>query len=463
MKYKREEGQGTLEYAAVIVAAAVLVLVLILLATPWGKKIGCEIQSALDKMLGGQGYSCSDIETEDDSHKPTEPCVLSETQREKTVSATAIITVEGGGRLKVEEMSDGTYRVTQTGILGVGYEVNSGGISLSGTYDDKTVDLSKGAGGGADLGAEANVSGEASSTYIVSSEKEKDELVAYLQNQVDTAVATTASPIWGAAKYAWDWGWDNNGARSYTPPEPAERNYQLGEDAEVNGSVSAGGAGAEGSAGVAAALGVTSHSDGTTTFYYSVSAHADASGSVSFSRTSGDWTASADAASVGAEAEVDNVIAVTVDESGKPVSMSMTSSAYSSGDAGLPDIFGDGGQSWSKEGGKVYENTIDMTDPHSADVGYDLMLAAGIPVYGAARTIQGEDPYANFIQEAKNNGVSVRRDIISKDGSTNLAIEATGKFEGINVGGGYKDESASTEYGNGEYWNGSKWVDWGGC
>ncbi|WP_128683262.1 hypothetical protein [Actinomyces qiguomingii] len=464
-KCDREKGQGAIEYAAVIIAVSALVLALILLATPLGKRIGCEIQSAIDRMLGGPGLSCGDIVAEEDTHKPTEPCVLSETEREKTVSGTVIITVKGGGRIKVEEMSDGTYRVTQTGILSVGYELHSGGISLSGTQDDRTVDLSKGGGpgGGAEFGAEVNASGEASSTYIVDSEEAKDELVAYLQNQVDTGVATAVSPLWGATKHVWDYMWDNDGARSYTPPEPAERNYQIGTDGEVRGSASKGASGIEGSAGAASALGVTAHNDGTTTFYYAASANADVSGNISFSLPSDDWTASTDVANATAEGQLDNVIAVTVDKSGKPVSMSMTSSMSGSVDAGVYNVFGDGGPSWNKGGGRVYENTIDMTDPRSAEVGYDLMLAAGIPVYGATRTIQGENPFENYVREAKNNGVSTRRDVTSKDSTTNLAIKAVGKFDGINIGGGYKDESATIEYGNGEYWNGNEWVDWGGC
>ncbi|MDO4901227.1 hypothetical protein [Actinomyces sp.] len=470
MKYKREEGQGTLEYAAVIVAAAVLVLVLILLATPWGKKVGCEIQSALDKMLGGPGYSCSDIEAEDDSHKPTEPCVLSESAREKAVSGTIIITVEGGGRIGVEKMSDGTYRVTQTGILDVGYQFNTSGISVSGTRDDKTVGISQ---GGADAGAEVGVSGEASSTFIVDSEEEKDKLVDYLQNQVDTAVVTTVNPIFGGVKWVWDWGWDTGGARTYSPPEPAEKTYQLGADAEVNVSASGGGVKGEASVGGAAALGVTTHNDGTATYYYSASAYLDASGELSFDITgdnSGDGkeggvdtTVETNAAHAGVRGEAENLIAVTVDESGNPTSMSMTTVLYGEADAGIADIFGGDDYSWKKGGGKVYENTIDMTDPRSADVGYDLMLAAGIPVYGVAKTAAGDNPYANFLQEARDNGVSTRRDITAKDGTTNVGIEAIGRFGAINLGFGYEDETTSVEYGNGEYWNGNSWADWGEC
>ena len=51
----REKGQSTLEYAAILLIIALIMLALLLMATPMGRRITCEVQSSLSKILGGKG------------------------------------------------------------------------------------------------------------------------------------------------------------------------------------------------------------------------------------------------------------------------------------------------------------------------------------------------------------------------------------------------------------------------
>lgn len=115
----RDAGQSAAEYAAVLVAAVTLILALLLLASPWGRQIACVIGSALDRLTGGAGYSCSaDSPQAGESREPTTPCTLSASTHKRAASQTMLLTLETGGTIKVETMSDGTYRVTQTGTYG---------------------------------------------------------------------------------------------------------------------------------------------------------------------------------------------------------------------------------------------------------------------------------------------------------------------------------------------------------
>ena len=451
--HKQEKGQSTLEYAAILAIIAFIIVALMVMATPMGRRITCQVQSSLDKILGGNGGACSlaDTKAEEDKHKPKGPCVKKESSREKKVSGTFFVEVQGGGRIKVEEMSDGTYRVTETGILRASYSFSAPEISGTLTYDGQTQsqdfgkddntkvegkegnkedkggkgDKGKGGSKDGDKGkkglkpsgsAEVGASGEGSRVFTVGNKEEKDKLVDYLQNQVDNTTLTAAYPPVGAAKMVWDWGWDNSGARTYTPPPPTE---------------------------------------------YSAAAEVGANGKLEFANVEGP--------SANGKAKAENIIAVTVDKEGKPTKMNVTTAldakgSTSGGDAGkLAEVLaGKDPAAHSGEIGRVYSDEIDMTDPRAAQIGLNYMAEAGIPAYGLAKMATGDSAIEDFYQEAHANGQSTRREMTTDD-KTNFGIGFKAKGDGFNFGAGYTDTTSNVNYQNSEYWNGEQWVKWEGC
>ena len=493
--HKQEKGQSTLEYAAILAIIAFIILSLALMATPMGRRITCQVQSSLDKILGGNGGACSSADTkaQEDKHKPKGPCVKRESSREKKVSGTFFVKVEGGGRIKVEEMSDGTYRVTETGILRASYSFSAPEISGTLTYDGQTQnhDFSKndntkveGKEGGKDNkgakgkggskngddgkkglkpsgSAEVGVSGEGSRVFTAANKDEKDKLVNYLQNQVDNATLTTAFPTIGAVKTAVDWTVDNSGARTFTPPPPTEYSVQAGADGTLEGNVNMGPVSAGASGTASAALGATFHKDGGATYFYSAAAEVGANGKLEFANVEGP--------SANGKAKAQNIIAVTVDKEGKPTKMNVTTAldakgSTSGGDMGkLTEVLaGKDPAAHSGEIGRVYSDEIDMTDPRTAQIGLNYMAEAGIPAYGLAKMATGDSSIEAFYREAHANGQSTRREMTTDD-KTNFGIGFKAKGDGFNFGAGFTDTTSSVDYQNSEYWNGERWVKWEGC
>ena len=68
-----------------------------------------------------------------DPHLPDEPCVLVGSSDDRTMSVSVtFITAEAGGTIKVEEMSDDTFRVSAASDLGAGVTAGVGaGLTVS--------------------------------------------------------------------------------------------------------------------------------------------------------------------------------------------------------------------------------------------------------------------------------------------------------------------------------------------
>ena len=121
-------------------------------------------------------------------------------------SSVGVGPLEGGTlvQYRVDELSDGTFRLTQMGGL-------SGGMG-TGTplpYAEGGVnghDVNVGGGAGASMGAMGNVGTE----YAFESQAEVDDFVAYQQRQMQHGVGI-------------------NGFDTYTPPKPVATIYEVGD------------------------------------------------------------------------------------------------------------------------------------------------------------------------------------------------------------------------------------------
>ncbi|WP_154652202.1 hypothetical protein [Actinomyces timonensis] len=472
-----ESGQTLVEHSGMAIVVAVLIAAIIAAGlgtagTDISKAIVCKIESAISQLGGGAPLNCGSGDDKADDRKPKGPCVVSENSREKSVSGTFFVTLEGGERLKVEQMSDGTYRITRTYKGDVSYEFTSPGISASGTWDDQSRDHSFGGKGGKgnkggssgkgskkagldvekNAAAEVGATGEYSTTYEVGSKEEMERMVDYFQNQI----TNDTTPVIGPVKGIYDYVTDSHGARTYKLPEPKSHTVEGGVRGGISGSANAGPASVGAKADLSGALGATFDADGSATYYYKANVSASADGTIQIN------PAAVSDVHGQANGTMETMIAVKVDANGKPLTTTMTAlvNGEVKGEILNPLIGDDPGI--SKEGGQVVETQVDMTNPESAAKGYSLMLAAGIPVVGAAQMLAGHNPYQEFVEEAKANGQVTKRKVVTDD-NTNLALDLSAKGDGFNFGVGYKDESKSVNYSDGEYWDGTKWVPWEGC
>lgn len=182
---------------------------------------------------------------------------------------------------------------------------------------------------------------------------------------------------------------------------------------------------------------------------------ADAAGNLSYAGGTIEPTAKA-------EGSTEMSIAVTVDKDGNPTEMT-TSTAIDGGvSTSIESIFTKDDPTAKAEYGRVYEATIDMTNPQSAKAGYDMALAVGIPIYNVGATASGNPPIKAFLDEAKKNGTLTRGNM-SKGSTKDVGVDLSAKVKGINFGLGYSDTTDTTSYSKSQYWDGSRYIDWKTC
>ncbi|SDN29598.1 YD repeat-containing protein [Actinomyces ruminicola] len=110
IRQSAEVGATAAEYAGVIIAAAILVLALIVAATPIGDRIACEVGSAIDKITGGEGYACEPATATNNQYE-VDPSEVSKTSNERSQSTSAGV----GGKVGPGDLTvSGTDGVTAT-------------------------------------------------------------------------------------------------------------------------------------------------------------------------------------------------------------------------------------------------------------------------------------------------------------------------------------------------------------
>lgn len=172
-------------------------------------------------------------------------------------SSAGVGPLEGGTLIqyRVDELSDGTFRVTQIGGLSGGMGTGTPTPYAEGGINGHDVNV--GGGAGASMGAMGNVGTE----YAFETQQEVDDFVAYQQRQMQHGVGI-------------------NGFDTYTPPEPVATIYEVGDYGTGTGGASIVPlAGGQADVRVEALAGVRyEESSGLTTVYTRGSATGDLSG-----------------------------------------------------------------------------------------------------------------------------------------------------------------------------------------
>ena len=417
-----ERGQGSLESVGVVILAAILVMAttgVIVQSSPSIKgEVSYRLCQVVNVVGGGDCAPPAPVRTAED-RIPEDPCTVSSDNGTAEVEASFVVTVSKGKQLLVEEMSDGTFKITEVDTGGVGW--NPGvGIDVSGTVDGKK----SGAVAAADAGA--MLEGKKGKTWYADDEGEAKEIMEGLlaETILDQVAPDIDVPILPDPP---------NPVRELLEqlvggtPDPDEEFVEGGIEGSAQASVSSILYGAGGEAEVGVYLGGKTTPDGYTA-YYKQTASADVWG------TLGPADASA---GVGGEL----LIEVNFDKDGKPTSVKATSAYTLAADADALSI----------EDDQTYVETV-------AEV-----PLTGDPVHDAQALAILASPLAapNFLQMAKDEG-SVAKNTYSQD-PDEFGFDATGEplFGRFGL-------SASMDFMNrtldeATYWDGTSMVDRPDC
>lgn len=451
-----ERGAASLESLGVTVVAALLVSALLLVMTPAGTWLSDNLRVNLCRLVSlGDGDCGTAARSEASEHAPDEPCVMTDSADSRTFAGSVMfVAVEGGGVIRVESMSDETYRVSMEGVTGVGVTDGLGG-GVSVTVDDMI------------HGAEAQASATAyavagvGSTWVVD-EQGKEQLVGYLQDERNWATFKSAMAGGGVAGSAVsglaDAGrsvWDYLEGDDYVPSEPDEVYGYAGATGEGTASGASVVQGGSLSGSVSNVLGSRlDNATGAITFYYKMTDEAAAS----LTQQDGITTAAGQASGT-----LSMMLAVTVDPEGNPLTVSAQAMAVGDASAQADVLFAGTVLDESPSGGRLYNATVEVTGPETKRIVGDLLVAAGLAGKDPVRRVNGlTDAATTFMAAARDRGVLTRQDVESGS-TTSLGIQAGGAIGPVSLGGSFSNGTSTITSGDAAYYDGSAWVPWTDC
>ena len=436
-----ERGATFVEFAGIAIVVAVLIGGIIAVAPSHGRDISCSIFSKISEAIGAGGVQCgrTDDKAQEDKHKPTGPCTVS--QKSQSLNGEikgVVVSAEVNGGIITEKLSNGHYRVTyRVGAKGGGVTGEGGGAGL--TVNNQTY------GGGTSVNASANVAAEGGVSFEVDSEQAKDALHQYVIREI---VSSSAGPAGQAI----------NGLlpmpNGYQPPQSTEVYGQVGTEGSASAEAKAGIGEAKGKVGTAAALGAKYNLDtGEVTAYYKVSA--EAAGSLGAGGASGEAGVSGDM-----------VVAVKTkkDDPNKVLNVSLSGSYNAQLGASTPLGVGSaaplGGGSAGM--GQVWNASVDLTSAEQNKIARNILAAAKVPGYDRGQN-SGEnlnEATSTFINAATDRGVLTRQNVAKTSVNSGFKAEAgDGLVIGFSVGGAEENVS----YSNGQYYSDGEWKSWEGC
>lgn len=449
-----DRGAATLETTGVAIIAALLVVGVIIAATPQAKSLGETFAYYVCQVVTfGQG-GCTPPSSSPEAHEPSEPCVVSQNGVERNQKlAVLVFTAEDGRRIEVSQLSNGEYRVTATTSGAGGVETGvGGGISL--TVNDRT------AGGSASASAGASLDLKAGDVYYTDQDGLGDLMDALLQDQVKDDLVGGGGPV----RWIVDQGTDLVGV-SNDLPEPDERYAEGG--VSLNASAEATGGLDSASAGVSASemLGTRTNRDGTTTVYLKSTVSGEA-GLQSLQVDPDDLGPEFQGAALEGELEVVN--AVTFDSEGNMVNVQATAVASGSSSGMASALFGgdyDADLNEQTNAARIYQTTLPIETSADQDAANAYLFSVGVGALGgwsnpvlATGAMAGQQ---GFFSAAADRGTLTQQDY-ETDSTTVFGVDASGKL-GVELGYSGSVAEDSMDITDAQYWDGAQWVDWEDC
>ncbi|MER7796859.1 hypothetical protein [Microbacterium sp. NPDC096154] len=455
-----DRGAGSVEYVGIVAVVVVIIVALVMQATPIGGTIAAEICRAFGTECG----TSTGTEEATPIPEPTRACTVLSNSEDYAVEG-SVMFIDGGAGLQFrrEVKSDGTIDVTVLGSVEGGGSVKAPGAEaeISGGVIEN-VPL----GGDGDVGVSANADagwkvgagfGQVFTFEGDDAAAQADRLIEFTKwKQGATAVGALGHPALGVASgflAEMSYKWFND----YEPPAPSATLFEArgGVEASADADVLLGGVGAEGEA--EGVLGFRFNADGSTTVH--LEGGIGASGEASFFTAGGEL--SGNAALVGE---------VTLDSDGNLIEVAMAGAASGEGSIGITDLFGNPLSDLSASGGQgvVARAQVDVTDANRAQV-LEALARAGLPLVRADLVGAGDD-YASasealdflMTESQRTGGTTLEYADVSSD--TMLAAALGGRLPG--VGGanlGFSATSGEEKLNDAFYLAETGWVNWRNC
>lgn len=400
----------------------------------------------------GQG-SCGATHTSAAEHRPPQPCTVASNGHDTSASVSFIVTLKGGEKWQVDQLSDGTYRVTRGTSTGVGVGVGVG-FDVTATVNDTTY----GAAASAGAGAEATF-GSGDVFYAKSQDEVDSLLVAHAQDVTEDVVVGNGPSRWVLDKAQGIIGQDR------PLPTPEARYVEGGLSLTADAQATLLTASADAGAGVEAVLGYQIKGDGSTTEYFK--ATVDGHGQASILGGDSD-DAGYQLVKAKAEGAVASTLAIDRDDSGAITAVRITSLLSGEALARSDTLENDDPQA----SGYV-ERTVELPVKSGSDqvIADNFLTAMGMPEIAGfnlppspVSTATGLPSLipatAAFSQAARDRGYVTEQ---SFDHGTN-SNGGTFDAEAIaKVGGSAEYNTNERAATGGQYWDGAQMVAWTGC
>jgi hypothetical protein len=417
---RAERGQGSLESVGIILLAAILVgsvVGLIVQTSPsLREEVSYRICQIIHVLDAGGCEAPSEPRTAEE-RVPEEPCLASSESVSAQATASVVVTVRRGYSFLIEEMSDGTYKVTRVDDFGVGTGVGPG-IDVSLTIDGKKYGVT------AIASADAMLAGKMGETWYADDEGDAEGVI---RDIIANDVVDEVAP--------------DPGVGPISLPNPVNRAIKalIGDPGDADETFVEGGL--EGNA-EATVSGITASAGATVSAEQYLGAKETPDGYVAYFRTA--LNGEAYGAVIGDDATATaggEVLAELVfDDDGTPKAIKMTTGVTldAETDAGFEDD-----QAYT-------ETSVEV--PLSGDARQDAPLYAaltGNPV-----------SVANLVEQAKEDGY-VTQNVYSQDPNTyglNIGGTLLGEY-----GGSVSGDVTTRQLQESLYWDGEQLADRPDC
>jgi len=448
----KDAGAGTLEYLGIILFVGLIVVGLVLTATPIGSKIA-------EKLCEAFGTSCPAVAAVDEKAPPARACERQSSTVEGGVSAGVLfVNGERNRSVTTRELSDGTFIVEVVDDAGIGAELSAGELDVSLAVGEFDIGL------GANAGVGMNLIGGNGEEYHFSSQQEADDFVAYVgrQTMADGFALVAAPPglepvfNWGGQGINWLW----NKITGYDPPSSSNVSYYYGGvegygSANANGLIGGGSADARGET----VLGMkVNHDTGDTTAYIDISGSLEADLHLGWSSSNanlgagGSW-----------RGDTSLILETTVDSDGNLTQISVIESGGTEYGENVRENLGITDAATHEGNATRTQIDIPVTDANRADMEDVIRTVTGNDHSPGEKFDRLTEAARTFHEHVQENG-DVTYEQLSVDSSNILSIGLAGKLPGIGgVGIGVDSSTQQTEVVDAKYLTPDGWMTWDAC
>ncbi len=446
-----DQGQAALEHIGALAIVVVMIAAVVAAFTANAPLIGERTSYLICKVLTVGTGGCGDAPGSPESRQPTTPCVVGSRGDRISLGADIAFIKVGGNRVfAVQELSDGTYKVTQTSGGNVG--VTAGvGASTSFTVADNRV------GAGASAGISGGVTFQAGQEWIVDSREDVDRLTSAENWDRFDAVIEGANPILGGIA---TWGRDQLGIGEQFPA-PQRIFVAAGASGEASAYAGAATAVAKGRVAASQLLGYSHVPDGNgeKTFYFESTYDGDAMAALA---------GGTDSAGTRLRGQAKVLTSITVDADGNIVRAERSALATGNSEGLTNVLFGGDASAVLSDNlgtGTQLDARLDVKTDADRDAVLALLASTGINPAGIG--VDGDpggvtDPMGDvFMDAVRDRGQLTRYDVVTDD---SILFEGAGEVAAgakLSLNGGYSTNSMTAS--NHQYWDGNGFANRTNC